>query len=207
MAQPDRSQVRQRQPDAAPSGTPRLDRPLLVYTPLRIEQLAVAPGLPGARVLRCGMGPGRARRAACAAGGAGGPVAVAGLCGAVVPGVRPGDVVVASEVRGPHGVVACESRELAECLAGRGLGRVHVGPLACGARPVYGRRRAALARQGVIAADMESQLVKGVFLSADLATSMLLKIAVSSGTDKARAVKTIDRIRAGFLSKFISTFF
>lgn len=156
MAQPDRSQVRQRQPDAAPSGTPRLDRPLLVYTPLRIEQLAVAPGLPGARVLRCGMGPGRARRAACAAGGAGGPVAVAGLCGAVVPGVRPGDVVVASEVRGPHGVVACESRELAECLAGRGLGRVHVGPLACGARPVYGRRRAALARQGVIAADMES---------------------------------------------------
>ena len=37
---------------------------LLVYAPLGIEARTVSPGLPRARVIRSGMGPLRARRAA-----------------------------------------------------------------------------------------------------------------------------------------------
>ena len=65
-------------------------------------------GLPGALVLRSGMGAARSRSAALAAARMpADAVAVAGFCGAVAAGLRPGDVVVASEVRGPGGVTAC----------------------------------------------------------------------------------------------------
>ena len=83
------------------------DARLLVIAALRLECAAVRRGLPRALVLRSGMGAARARSAALVAAGIpADAVAVAGFCGAVAEGLRAGDVVVASEVRGPEGVTA-----------------------------------------------------------------------------------------------------
>lgn len=133
---------------------------LLVITALRIERAAVRPGLPDARILHCGMGAARARAAArSAAWTTADAVAVAGFCGAVVEGLRPGDVVVADEVRGPDGATGCESGPLVRALAAAGIERVHVGPVACADHVVHGAERRALAREGVLAVDMESALL------------------------------------------------
>ena len=134
---------------------PHVSAALLVYAPLQVERLAVRRALPDARVVSCGLGAARARRAAAAAPPPA-AVAVAGLCGAVDPGLRAGDVVVASEVRGPEGVVPCSTAGLVAALAALGVAPVHVGPIASTRRVVYGPRRRALAAQGVLAADMES---------------------------------------------------
>jgi 4-hydroxy-3-methylbut-2-enyl diphosphate reductase len=116
---------------------------LLVIAPLRIERAAVRRRLPGALVLRSGMGAARAR-------------AAAGFCGAVAEGLRPGDIVVASEVRGPDGVTRCASGPLVAALAALGAPRVHVGPVASADHVVRGVERGVLAGEGALAADMES---------------------------------------------------
>ena len=132
-------------------------RRLLVVTPLRIEQAAVRRALPGALLLRCGMGAARARAAVpVIARLQAGAVAVAGLCGALDGGLRAGDVVVGSEVRGPGGVVACSSAPLVAALAVVGVRRVHVGPILSVDHLVHGAERAALAGDGALAVDMES---------------------------------------------------
>jgi 4-hydroxy-3-methylbut-2-enyl diphosphate reductase len=94
-----------------------------------------------------------ARAAACVPARA---VAVAGFCGAVVPWLRAGDVVVAAEVRGPDDVTSCDSLPLVEALAARGIERIHVGPLASVDHLVRGAERGVLAGEGVLAVDMES---------------------------------------------------
>ncbi len=130
---------------------------LLVLTPMRIERAAVWRGPPGALVLRTGVGAARSRAAALRAARApAAAVAVAGFCGAVAEGLRPGDVIVASELRGPAGVVACESAALVAALATEGIERVHVGPVASTDHVVHGAERGVLAREGALAADMES---------------------------------------------------
>ncbi len=126
-------------------------------TPLGIERLAVRRGLREARVLRSGMGAARARSAAqLAAGTPAAAVAVAGFCGAVAEGLRAGDVVVASEVRGPEGVTACSSRPLVAALTALGIDRIRVGPVASVDHLVRGAERAVLAGEGALAVDMES---------------------------------------------------
>ena len=130
---------------------------LLVITPLRIERAVVRRGLPGAPVLRSGMGAYRARSAALAATRIPvAAVAVAGFCGAVAGGLQAGDVVVASEVRGPAGTTACESASVVAALAAIGIDRVHVGPIASVDHLVRGAERAVLAAEGALAVDMES---------------------------------------------------
>ena len=130
---------------------------LLVLTPMRVERAAVRRALPDALVLHSGVGAARSRAAALrAARVPAAAVAVAGFCGAVAEGLRPGDVVVASELRGPDGVVACESAALVAALAVEGLERVHAGPLVSVDHVVHGPERGVLAREGALAADMES---------------------------------------------------
>jgi 4-hydroxy-3-methylbut-2-enyl diphosphate reductase len=130
---------------------------LLVIAPLRIERAALRRGLPDARVLCSGMGAARARAAARRAASApADAVAVAGFCGAVVPGLRAGDVVVAGEVRGPDGVTGCDSLALVDALTALGIERVHVGPVASADHVVRGAEREVLAREGALAVDMES---------------------------------------------------
>jgi 4-hydroxy-3-methylbut-2-en-1-yl diphosphate reductase len=134
---------------------------LLLAAPLRLEALALAGAVSGARLVRTGMGPRRATAAAdrlgsAAAGGRRWALAVAGLCAGLDPRLGPGDVVVASEVRGPHGTVACDGAELLlAALERRGL-HAHLGPLATVDHLVVGQERARLHATGAIAADMES---------------------------------------------------
>jgi 4-hydroxy-3-methylbut-2-en-1-yl diphosphate reductase len=81
-------------------------RPAVVLAPLRLEARAVAAGAPDLEVHRTGLGADAAARAAVnlAARCAGAPaVAVVGFGGGVDEDLAPGDVVVASEVRGPLG--------------------------------------------------------------------------------------------------------
>src|SRR5262249_26970830 len=79
--------------------TPR--RPLLAVAPLRVEARPVRRGAPGAEVVVSGFGPTRARRAALSVAqraGDAAAVAVVGFAGGLDPALRPGDVVVATEV-------------------------------------------------------------------------------------------------------------
>jgi hypothetical protein len=159
---------------------------VLIAAPLRLEALLIESGAPGVRVFRTGMGPRRARAAASrllrepgdtssswrAAPGpaAPGPAApgrvapgraalllVMGFCGGLEQDAEPGEVVVAEEVRGPHGAVVCpEAEALADTLRRHGLW-VRQGPLASVARPVRGaKHKARLRADGAIAVDMES---------------------------------------------------
>jgi 4-hydroxy-3-methylbut-2-en-1-yl diphosphate reductase len=133
------------------------DGALLVLAPLRVEARAVRRGAPGAEVVRAGMG---ARRAATAADAAGRShakaVAVAGFGGALDPGLRPGDVVVASEVRGPERVVPCPSAPILVGELGRRGIRATLGPVVSVDRLVRGRDRERLRAGGAVAVDMES---------------------------------------------------
>jgi 4-hydroxy-3-methylbut-2-en-1-yl diphosphate reductase len=109
-------------------------------------------------VLRTGMGPARARIAAArglAVDAVG--VAVVGVCAAVSPDLRPGDVVCATELRreGAEPVAAPASALLAPALRRDGL-RVHVGPLVSTDHIASPAERRRLEQDGVLALDMES---------------------------------------------------
>ena len=125
---------------------------LLVLVPLRAEQAAL-DRRPGWRVLRAGMGPQRARLAA-ARGLAieAGAVAVAGVCGAVAPDLRPGDVVVATELRAEGAEPVAADGMLADALRARGL-TARAGPIVSTARIASPDERRVL---DALAVDMES---------------------------------------------------
>ncbi|TMK39407.1 MAG: 4-hydroxy-3-methylbut-2-enyl diphosphate reductase [Actinobacteria bacterium] len=134
---------------------------LLVLAPLRIEARAVRRGLaPGAQVIPTGVGP-RHSLAAASTHGARAAVAVSGFCGAVDPTLAPGDLVVATEIRGPGGVIPCPSaRVLASALRRRRL-RVRVGPIVSTDRLVRGSERRRLRATGALAVDTESAWLAG----------------------------------------------
>jgi nucleoside phosphorylase len=157
-----------------------LPGPLLLACALTAEQAALragvravsAPGSSasgahgpgtarGTRLLRTGMGQQRARRSvsdalaqgACAPGA----FLFAGFGAAVGPGIRPGDVLVATEVRdADSGSIELPCPEaLAGALRLVGL-TVHTGPLFSADRVVHGARRAELHAQGVLGVEMET---------------------------------------------------
>jgi 4-hydroxy-3-methylbut-2-en-1-yl diphosphate reductase len=128
-----------------------------VVAPLSVEARAARAGAPSARVHRIGMGPRRAARSAhLAAEGVGGAVLIAGFCGALDPDLEPGDVILASELRGPTGTTPCDDPTILAGTLRRGGLRVHVGPIASSQRLVMRERRRALQRSGALAVDMES---------------------------------------------------
>ncbi|WP_369200941.1 1-hydroxy-2-methyl-2-butenyl 4-diphosphate reductase [Streptomyces sp. PU-14G] len=157
--------------------SPEAPGPLLVACALGIEHLALRRGLgrpgdghpdggpraAGVTLLRSGMGAQAARRAVTRAlaheevPGAT-PVLATGFCAGLVPGMRPGDLVLAEETRDQLGRTRCAGTALlATALARHATGRtVHVGTLAGTDRVVRGQARAALHTAGAIAADMES---------------------------------------------------
>ncbi|WP_347350150.1 4-hydroxy-3-methylbut-2-enyl diphosphate reductase [Intrasporangium sp.] len=131
---------------------------LLVCAPSGREatHLRQAPAAPA--VARTGVGPlASARAAASPRVRHADALAVVGIGAGVAAGLAPGDVVVASEVRPPHGAaLPCSSAPLlAHALRRQGL-PVHVGPVASVTHVVTNRDRRALAATGVLAADMES---------------------------------------------------
>jgi len=130
---------------------------LLLLAPLGIEARALRRGAPGASVVRTGIGPRRSRRAAArAAHLPGNAVAVCGFAGALQPELAPGDIVVATEVRGAGEPVRCDAAGLVASMLRRAGFRVHAGPLASAPRIVTGAERARLAATGALAVDMES---------------------------------------------------
>ncbi|MFF5701005.1 1-hydroxy-2-methyl-2-butenyl 4-diphosphate reductase [Streptomyces sp. NPDC012794] len=140
--------------------------PLLVACALRIEQAALRSAGragPGAgALLRTGMGPRAAERAVARAlerpGMSRAAVLATGFCAGLVPGMHPGDLVVADETRDPRGVVTCTGTALlAEALARAAPGRtVHTGALTGSDHVVRGQERARLRATGAVAVDMES---------------------------------------------------
>ena len=121
----------------------------VLYAPLRVEAAALRP-VRGMPVVRTGMGPSRAA-AARLPGKA--PVLVAGVGGALRADLRPGDLVVADEVRGVGRppVPVPSAPLLAGALRRLGL-TVHVGPILTSETLVH----AAPEQGGALAVDMES---------------------------------------------------
>lgn len=146
-----------------PRGDPA---PLLVACALRIERAALRGTGRGAperyAVLRTGMGPRAAERAVARAlerpDMDRAAVLATGFCAGLVPGMHPGDLVVAEETRDPRGAVACTGTALlAEALARAAPGRtVHLGALTGSDHVVRGQERAHLRVTGAVAVDMES---------------------------------------------------
>jgi 4-hydroxy-3-methylbut-2-en-1-yl diphosphate reductase len=130
---------------------------LLVLVPMRIEQLALG-SRPGWTTIRSGMGPDRARIAAARGLAVEAPaVAVAGVCAAAAPGIRAGDVVVATEVRrdGAEPVETPAGARLLDALRRCGL-TVHAGPVFSTRRLARTDERDHLGAAGLLAVDMES---------------------------------------------------
>ncbi|MFB6576533.1 1-hydroxy-2-methyl-2-butenyl 4-diphosphate reductase [Streptomyces sp. NPDC056402] len=155
---------------AAGGDRARRPDPLLVACALRIEQAALRSagrgqggGPAGGHVLlRTGMGPRAAERAVGRALDRPGldlaAVLATGFCAGLVPGMHPGDLVVAEETRDPLGTVTCTGGALlAEALSRAVPGRtVHRGVLGGSDHVVRGQERAHLRATGAIAVDMES---------------------------------------------------
>lgn len=153
--------------DDAP-GRPAPATPLLIACALGIEHFALRTGRGNGgaagpvSVIRTGMGPKAAeaavRRALGQDGARGAAVIASGFCAGLVPGMHPGDLVVAEETRDPGGTTPCTGTGLLVDALVRALpGRtVHTGPLTGSAHVVRGPERAGLRATGAIAVDMES---------------------------------------------------
>ncbi|HEY1919908.1 MAG TPA: 4-hydroxy-3-methylbut-2-enyl diphosphate reductase [Streptosporangiaceae bacterium] len=137
---------------------------LVICAPLGIEARAVRKGLRGAgaddvTVLRAGYGPQRARRQATALRDEPyGMIGVAGVGAGLTTDAKPGDLVVATEIRtdGGDNTITCPAAPLLAGELRRAGLRVHTGPIVTVDHLVSGADRARLAATGAVAADMES---------------------------------------------------
>ncbi|MFD7611539.1 1-hydroxy-2-methyl-2-butenyl 4-diphosphate reductase [Streptomyces sp. NPDC059828] len=166
---------------------------MLIACALGIEQLALRGGRKGhagapgpVTVLRTGMGPANAQRAVSGAlldrRRTGTAVLASGFCAGLVPGMHPGDLVVATETRGPWGTTTCDGtellvRELSRVVPGH---TVHCGPLTGSDHVVRGQERTALAATGAIAADMESAATLRSALSAGVRPVAAVRVVVDA---------------------------
>lgn len=130
---------------------------LTVWCPLAMEARAARRGIRqyagSATVVRTGMGPDSSRRVESGSG----PVAVVGMGGAVVGGIEPGDVVVATEVSADDvaPIALPGAAAVVKSLQEAGF-TVHTGPVASVSELAVGLHRQELADQGAVAVDMES---------------------------------------------------
>ncbi|MDT4937397.1 MAG: 4-hydroxy-3-methylbut-2-en-yl diphosphate reductase [Pseudonocardiales bacterium] len=135
--------------------------PLLVVAALRSEYGALRGIGPDTVLARCGMGPTRVQQWLPQLEQlAPGAVAVAGVAGGLDPALRPGDVVVATEVRDESGRTALRgAAPLVAELRRRGM-RVRTGPVVSTDHIVTSRaERDRLLAAGAIAVDMESAAI------------------------------------------------
>ena len=130
---------------------------MTVLTPMALEARAIRGGAPWAEVRRTGMGPERAAEYARSHDHSeAAAVVIAGFCGALDPSLQPGDVVLASELRGPDDTVICADATILAGVLRRGGLRVHVAPIASERSLATGPRRRRLAQTGAAAVDLES---------------------------------------------------
>ena len=148
---------------AEPRPAPATSGALLALVPLRVEARAVGRGASGLRVERTGAGPARAAAAAARmASLPGKAMVVAGVAGALVNDLHPGDLVVADRVVDDHGQLVTDlpsATLLASALRRAGL-QARTGTIASTDSLVRGRpARDALAALGAAAVDMESAAI------------------------------------------------
>lgn len=134
----------------------------IFLAPLRLEALALRLGAPHSCIERIGMGPIRsaqACRSISARIAPERPIVLAGVAGALVDGLHPGDVVVANSLSAMNGakpVMLTGACDLATELEHYGH-VVHVGPILSSSSIVRGdAARADAAARGAVAVDMES---------------------------------------------------
>ncbi len=138
---------------------------LVVCSPLRLEARAVRRGIAGGgEVLRTGYGGRRALRAADRLRGSSfGMLAISGTCGGLSADLKPGDLVVGTEIGAPgsHGTtsLSCPSAPLLAGELRRAGLRARAGKIVTVDHLVRRDERAALARDGAAAADMESAML------------------------------------------------
>jgi 4-hydroxy-3-methylbut-2-enyl diphosphate reductase len=144
---------------------------LTIAAPLRIEARTVGRGAPSATVIRTGMGPARAYAAGRRLVGTNAAVLVAGVAGGLRPDARPGQVVVATEVRtddGRRSVPLPAAAAVASALRHAGHD-VITGPVVCVPRLLSGgAHRSALVAAGAVAVEMESIWLLEPLLSAGM---------------------------------------
>ena len=130
---------------------------LLVLAPLAIEAWAMRRALPGATVLKTGLGMEKSVKALSRVDQIGAEfIVIAGFCGALDPSLAPGDLVVASGLRGLDGsCLTLESDFLASALRRDGI-RARSGLIISADHLVRGGERATLYRSGGMVVDMES---------------------------------------------------
>ncbi|WP_228818265.1 hypothetical protein [Nocardia transvalensis] len=121
----------------------------IICTPLWVERACLL-GAAAAPVVHTGRGPTHRLRFPATA------IAVVGVAGALDPTLRPGDLVVAQELRYDGGVVPCPSAPLLHAALLRLGLRVRLGPLFSAERIVHGSARTRSAQTGALAVDTES---------------------------------------------------
>jgi 4-hydroxy-3-methylbut-2-enyl diphosphate reductase len=134
---------------------------LTVVTALRSEYAALSGQVPGARLERCGMGAERVRAwLPRLTGITPTAIVVAGVAGGLDPSLRPGDVIVANEIRDEKGrAVLRGGGPLAADLRHMGM-RVRTGAIVSTDRIINSiAERDRLAATGAVAVDMESAAV------------------------------------------------
>ena len=136
----------------------------LIVTALRLEAALISSAAPRLPVRRVGMGPDRSRAAVeSLSRHDASALIVLGVCGGLVQSDRPGEVIVADQVRAcdEHGqptdpAVPCwGSGMLTDALKQRGL-MARSGTIASSPRIVHGAERDRLSRWGADAVEMES---------------------------------------------------
>jgi 4-hydroxy-3-methylbut-2-en-1-yl diphosphate reductase len=169
-----------------------------VVTALRSEYLALAGQVGDARLERCGMGPAKvAEWLPSLSGFDRGALVVAGVAGGLSYELRAGDVVVASEVRDPHGrTLLRAAAPLAAELRAMGL-RVHVGPIVSADHIVSSAaEREKLAATGALAVDMESAAIVRELGKRDVCVAVVRVIVDTAHTPLARLSTVPAGIRA-----------
>lgn len=127
------------------------------FAPSRLEAAALRRGLPDDVVRHTGMGRAAARHIdQIDVLDQVDAIAVAGIAGGLSRGVATGDVVVATEVRGPDGIVDCPSAPMLAAEFRRTGLTVHLGPVDSDHHIVTGRERTIRADLGALCVDMES---------------------------------------------------
>jgi 4-hydroxy-3-methylbut-2-en-1-yl diphosphate reductase len=153
-----RAEAAETQEPAATSGG------LLVLAPLRLEANAVRRGLREAssRILRTGMGATRASKVVKESQPSPfSAMVVMGTAAGVAADLRPGDLVVATEVSDGTDTVVLPGAELLAAELRRAGLPAQAGKLATVPKLVKAAKRAELAAEGYLAADMESTALIG----------------------------------------------
>jgi 4-hydroxy-3-methylbut-2-enyl diphosphate reductase len=173
------------------------DTGVTVLTALRLESLAI-----GGEVVRVGMGHAKAGAAAARLAptvSPGRPLAVVGIAGGLDPSLHPGQLVVADALHPPDGddpIPLPQAGAVAAALRHHGR-HVRLGAVACSTSIVHGAARAALARGGALAVEMES-----VWLARVLVDHPLVVVRAVGDTERqgfvsgnVRALAALRRLR------------